>query len=235
VYGQTPESFNEMSANPRLILLPGMTADSRLFRLQRTALPCLSTPDWIEPDSREPLAAYAQRFAQSIGQTGPCFVGGVSFGGMVALEMAAHLRAEACFLVASVRSNRELPWRLQALRHVARIGPNGLGRVAAWSNRWLAPFLRGNTVRELRALSDNGSEFRRWASWAVLAWRPSAESRRVRVYQIHGSADRTLPVRLTRPDVVVHGAGHLLMLTHAETVNEFIRSRIGIENSREER
>lgn len=135
-----------MDVDPPLILLPGMAAGGRLFRLQRAALPCLCTPDWIEPFDREPLTDYAQRFAQSIAPGGRCFVGGASFGGIVALEMAAHLHAEACFLVASVRSDSELPWRLRALRPVARLGPIGLGRVAAWVAQWLAPFLPGASL-----------------------------------------------------------------------------------------
>src|SRR4051794_26086142 len=44
---------------PPIILLPGMAADARLFRLQRAALSGLVTPDWIEPRGREPLGVYA--------------------------------------------------------------------------------------------------------------------------------------------------------------------------------
>ena len=120
-----------MDFDPTLILLPGMAADGRIFRHQRAALPGIRTPDWIEPHDREPLADYAQRFAQAITTCGRCFIGGASFGGIIALEMAAHLQAEACFLVASVRSDRELPWRKRAIRPIAKLGPTGLGRVAS--------------------------------------------------------------------------------------------------------
>src|SRR4051812_8548731 len=113
-----------------IILLPGMAADERLFRLQRAALPALVTPAWIEPRDREPLGVYAARLARCVDPGGPCFIGGASFGGMVALEMAAHLRAEACFLIASVRAARELPWRFRVLRPIARLGPERMGRVA---------------------------------------------------------------------------------------------------------
>jgi pimeloyl-ACP methyl ester carboxylesterase len=215
-----------MDVNPPLILLPGMAADGRLFRHQRAALPCIRTPDWIEPRDREPLADYAQRFAQAITTGGLCFVGGASFGGIVALEMAAHLQAEACFLIASVRSDRELPWRLRALRPVARLGPTGLGRIAAVVALSLAPCLPAVVAGRLKRLSNPQSTFLRWASWAALTWQPSARTRGVRVFQIHGSADRTLPVRHTRPDVVVTGKGHLLPFTHPEAVNEFIRHRL---------
>ena len=110
--------------NPPIILLPGMAADDRLFRLQRDALAGLTIPAWIEPCGREPLIAYAGRLATWIDPGGPCFVGGASFGGMVALEMAVHLRAEACFLIASIRSGRELPWQLR---------PPTTGLARAWA------------------------------------------------------------------------------------------------------
>src|SRR5438874_871766 len=138
---------------PPIILLPGMAADDRLFRFQLAALPSLIIPPWIEPDGRESLGAYARRLARCIDPGGPCFVGGASFGGMVALEMAVHLRAEACFLVASIRSGRELPWRFRVLRPLARLGPQRLGRAAFWAARWLAPSLAEGTAGRLRRLS----------------------------------------------------------------------------------
>jgi pimeloyl-ACP methyl ester carboxylesterase len=213
-------------ADPPLILLPGMAADARLFRFQRRAFPSLLTPDWIEPDNGEPLIEYARRFARRIAPLGGCFVGGASFGGIVALEMAADVQAEACFLVSSVRSDSEFPWRYQALRPITRFGPNGLRKAAAWSSRWLAPLLPAATVGRLRRFSEPRSAFVRWATWAVLSWRASVESQTVRVYQIHGSVDQAFPARRTRPDVLVAGAGHVLVMTHAEVVNEFIRARL---------
>ena len=155
-----------------------------------------------------------------------CFIGGASFGGMVALEMAVHLRTEACFLVASVAFGSRTPLAVPALRPLARLGPQRFGTVAAWVARWPTRLLPEGVVGRLRRLSDPRSAFLRWASWAVLNWRPAPRSGGVRIYQIHGAADRTLPLRYTRPDVVVAGAGHLLPLTHPDAVNEFIRRRV---------
>lgn len=220
------------NTDPPIILLPGMGAGGRLLRLQRDALPSLCTPDWIDPREREPLNIYARRFADRIAPAKQCFVGGVSFGGIVALEMAAHLHAEACFLIASVRSRNELPWPIRMLRPIARLGPNGLGRAATCITRAMAPLLPARALGHLIRLSRPESAFLRWASWAVLTWRPSAELARLRVYQIHGSADRTLPLSNTQPDVIIAGAGHLLPITHPDAISEFIRERLhGCEES----
>jgi pimeloyl-ACP methyl ester carboxylesterase len=42
--------------------------------------------------------------------------------------------------------------------------------------------------------------------------------------QIHGNRDMLLPIKLTKPDVIVEGGGHLLSLTHPNQVNEIIKN-----------
>jgi pimeloyl-ACP methyl ester carboxylesterase len=200
-----------------------MAADERLFEPQRSAFPGLRVPAWIDPLRGESLRAYAVRLARRIDPGRPCFVGGASFGGMVAREMVAHLQAEACFLIGSVRSADELPWWWRAFRPLAVLGPAGLGSAAGFVAAASAPSLPRGAAGRLRRFSRPEAAFVRWASWAALGWRPSAAARRVRVLQIHGAADETLPVRYTRPDVVVPGGGHLLPLTHPTEVNEFLR------------
>jgi hypothetical protein len=57
---------------------------------------------------------------------------------------------------------------------------------------------------------------------AVVNWRPSPGVARTRVFHIHGSEDRVLPVALAKPDVAVPGGSHALPLFHAAAVNAFI-------------
>jgi pimeloyl-ACP methyl ester carboxylesterase len=213
-----------MSAEGTLILLPGMAADVRLFDRLRPLLPQLVASGWIEPRSREPIRSYARRLADGLNPRPPCFVGGVSFGGLVALELAAWLRADACFLISSVRSASELPPWLRVARPLAALGPQGLGDLAHFAAHWSAPLMPAGSARRLEHLAK--AAFLRWASWAALRWSPSAAARRVRVFQIHGALDRTLPVRYTRPEVVVEGAGHLLPLSHPSVLGEFVLSRM---------
>jgi pimeloyl-ACP methyl ester carboxylesterase len=217
-----------MTEGTPLILLSGMAADERLFEPQRSAFPNLRVPAWIEPLPGESLRGYAVRLARRVDPGRPCFVGGASFGGMVGREMAAHLQAQACFLIGSVRSADELPWWRRAFRPLASLGPARLGAAAGFVARTSAPSLPRWAGGRLRRFARPQASFVRWASCAALDWRPCAAARRVPVFQIHGGADRTLPVRYTRPDVVVPGGGHLLPLTHASAVNSFLRQGMAI-------
>lgn len=42
------------------------------------------------------------------------------------------------------------------------------------------------------------------------------------IYHVHGDRDRLIPVRRVKPDRVIAAAGHLLNVTHADAVNDFI-------------
>jgi pimeloyl-ACP methyl ester carboxylesterase len=63
--------------------------------------------------------------------------------------------------------------------------------------------------------------FIRWASAAIFTW-PGLEQLPMPIVHIHGARDRIIPVRRVKPDHVIEGAGHLLNITHAEVVNEFL-------------
>jgi len=212
-----------MATRMPIILLSGMAADGSLFAPQREEFPQLVAPSWIDPLPQESLRHYAGRLARFLDPGCPCIVGGASFGGIVALEMASQLRAEACVLISSVRSPAEFPWWYRLLRPASRLNPATLGSVAGRVAELSASSLPRGAARRLRRLSEPNAAFLRWASWAVLGWQPSPGVRNVRVLQIHGDADRTFPVRFTRPDVVVAGGGHLLTLTHPKIVNQFLQ------------
>jgi pimeloyl-ACP methyl ester carboxylesterase len=205
-----------------IIVLSGMAADERLFAAQLAAFPNLRVQPWIPPLPHESLRGYAKRLAAVVDPGRPCLVGGASFGGVVALEMAQHLDALACILIGSVRSPSGLPRRWRLLRPVAMFGPDALCVLAATTHRLFRRFLNAGTLRRLEKLARPDAAFVRWAMCAVVNWRPSPGVRRVRVFHIHGSEDRVLPVALAKPDVVVPGGSHALPLFHATAVNEFI-------------
>lgn len=213
-----------MTANS-LLLLPGMGADARMFRPQQHAFPELQVAEWIPPEPREAIAHYAERMAQRVTLSPNCCLGGASFGGVVALEMAALLPVKKCILIGSLRSPAGLRWIYPRLRHMS--GLSAFGPRSAEASLWMAGPLCGPTLRGiLRQLADADGRFLSWAVRALLEWNPSANIANVSISQIHGQQDWLLPARLSQADVIVPGAGHLLSLTHWREVNEFIDNKV---------
>ena len=210
-----------------------MAANADVFLPQRLAIPQLRVPAWPRPDPADHLSTYCQRLAAEIDPGRECFVGGASFGGIVALEVARHVNSRACFLIGSVRSPAEIPRRLKGLRPASRLLPlvplvtiqralaaaSGLGR--------------RNKRTHLRAITNQfaaaDAKLLRWSIREFYRWRGVDPG--VPVFHIHGGRDRVFPIGRVSPDETIPSGGHVISLTHARAVTEFLRRHIERDQS----
>ncbi len=219
------------TVSARLILLPGLGADARLFAPQRSAFPRLEVPAWLPHEADESLQQYAERMAAAVNPGAPYYLGGASFGGMVALEMVRHLRPppRAVFLMASGRSGQCIAPHLRYFVRFADFLPQrtfslGQGLTPLFVNKFgrLTPAQR----QWFEAMLDGVSPaFVRWGIAAITDWEGPGELS-VPVHHIHGGDDELIPVERVQPDVVIPGGGHLLNVTHADEVNGFLEKRM---------
>lgn len=142
-----------MGKDVPIILLSGMAADERLFEAQVAAFPNLQVQPWMPPLPGESLRQYAARLAPLVDPGRTCLVGGASFGGVVALELAARLSALGCILIGSIRSPAGLPWQWRLLQPFATFGPETLRVLAGLAARLGRPILSAGRVRRLERLS----------------------------------------------------------------------------------
>lgn len=208
-----------------ILLLPGLGLDERLYASQKIEFPQLSVPPWLTPRWFESLTEYGRRMAESVNPGGPCFVGGMSFGGMVAWEMSRHLDCRGCFLISTIRSPQELPYLARFLAPWAWILPprsDLLGAAAGTAMLWTVGRVFPPKWRQFCVhLSKTRAPILPWACRAVVSWKPSPVT--CPVYQIHGDFDPLLPHGHTQPDVVIPRGGHLLPLTHPFAINDLLR------------
>jgi pimeloyl-ACP methyl ester carboxylesterase len=198
-----------------------MGADARMFRAQQLAFPQLEVATWIAPEPRESLTHYAGRMVERYSPGRDCFIGGASFGGVAALEMACLIQPRACILIGGLRDRAGLPHSYRWLK-----GMSGVTRCAPPAARlglWTIGFALGTVSRGvLRQLSEADGRFLSWATRALLDWQPSPGVDKLNVVQIHGDRDWLLPLRLNCAERIVPQAGHLLSITHPAEVNDFI-------------
>lgn len=216
---------NQATMECPLILLSGMGADARVFAPQLTRFPQLQVPEWIPPTPNESMAEYAKRFASQIDPGKRCYIGGASFGGMIAMEMMQHLDVEGCFLIGSVRKPSELPPVVRALRMIApaaKVFPYGGVKLMLRLARLVFKPILSRSLQSVMMQAENAdSAFMRWAMFALLSWK-TIPNETAPVYHIHGEKDRVLPVRYTSPTHIIPGGGHPISMRHGKAVNEFI-------------
>jgi pimeloyl-ACP methyl ester carboxylesterase len=223
-----------MSCLPRLILLPGLGVDRRLF------LPQMSLPARIEfapalaMQPGESLECYAERLSKTIDAAEPFYLGGVSFGGMLAQEMTRHLRPRAVFAIATCDAARHIK---EPIRLMCHLGPL-LSDAAIAALLPIAPLglrLLGRPNREARRellelLAGTDPNLTRLGAKAIAGW--SLRHRpQMPIYRIHGTDDQVIPAAsVCKPALLVSRAGHVVNVTHSEIVNRFIRRILGADS-----
>ena len=215
-----------------IVFLAGLGVDERLFVRQRPPFPTLVVPRWIEPHPGEALREYSRRMAATISPHPDMILGGVSMGGMVALEMAKILKPRGLVLIGSCQRPNEIFGWIRAVASVARYAPALRGNHMKWIAKMGMPLMgvceRGHREILLQLAEDLSSKFACWAAGAIVDW-PGATPAMCPVLRIHGRRDRMIRCPLesssaNQTTAIVAGAGHVLNLTHAEEVNDAIAS-----------
>lgn len=215
----------------RLILLPGLGADSRQFDPQRAVFTNLHSLRWPPHAEDDTLATYARRIAPLVQPIAPYCLGGSSFGGMIAQELATLLDPppRAVFLVGSARTGHEVAPHLRYFGQFATLFPQRVFEAGQkLTSLYASKFGRLTPEQKdfLAAMvADTVPAFVRWGIGAIVAW-PGVGELPMPVHHIHGADDELIPVKRVRADVVVPGAGHLVNVTHADAVNRFIAERL---------
>lgn len=216
--------------NARLILLPGLGADHRLFADLCSQLPDLEVPPWPELPTTGGIDALAARLAESLRVDGPVVVGGSSFGGFVAMSLAKLVGARAVVLIGSCAHPSEISAGRRWLAGVLGVLPNSMRGGNPIVLDALARFFGAKEAAHRKVfaemLHDSSPEFFSFGLGAIASWEGVELPASTPTFRIHGAVDRILPPGDPAPDLLVAGAGHLLPLTHPGEVGAFVRGAL---------
>jgi len=222
----------------RLILLPGLGADHRLFGPQKRVFrDRLQTPDFIAPTTAaESIGSYAARWAPLLkaeyadkpGGDLPLIIGGASIGGMVAIEMAQAIGAQGVVLIGSARRGDAVPTRARILDLLGKPLPASLTPMLLAVTSLPMALLNELDDDEFKLLKDMADDVDpsvfKWGMGAMADWEFDGDAG-VPVHQIHGAHDRMLPPT-DDADQTIRDGGHLINLTHPQSVNQFIADAV---------
>lgn len=208
-----------------------MGADERLFEAQRHHGLDFDVPVLTTPGRRDTLADYAARIRDQLRLTAPCVVGGVSFGGMLACELARLTGARCALLIASCPNRSGVPAHYRSLEVLSRIIPDFVIRHRASVSGRVFAALECITEEQKQTVMQMSRDVAvpqlRRVARMILEWR-APEVWPMPVHQIHGDSDRIIPLHRVQADEIVAGGGHLINMTHAGQVNAFIESRLAV-------
>lgn len=229
--------MRELTLPGRLILLPGLGSSPAVFEHQRKAFgDRLETPAYIPHRRGESVSAYAKRWASQLrrpNETRPVFLGGASFGGMLAQEMALHMdpKPSVVLLISTARQANKVTAVMQLAELLGRAVPTKsinqlmpLGKLAFA----LREGLDDDDKRRLMK-GDVDPAVTKWASSVAVGWPGfTPPSDYPPTYHIHAKNDWVIkpPSSDTANVELVDSGSHLLHMTHPKTVNRFLFEHI---------
>ena len=205
-----------------LFLISGLGADKRVFDFLDLSAYSIHHVNWIPPRPRESMAAYAARLLPQITSHKPVLIG-VSFGGMIALEIGKLIPVEKVILISSAKSPNAIP---SYFKLIPKLRLEKLVRPASLKKpNEIFFWLFGVTSKEHKALlasimKDTDEIFLTWAIGTITRWDNNISPNHV--IQIHGTKDRILNVR--NADYLVNGGGHLMIVTQAKEVSQILKT-----------
>ena len=207
----------------KIYIFSGLGVDQRVFDNIDFGNLDVEFIDWIEPLKNESLDSYAKRIAQNLTVPNPTLIG-LSFGGMVAVEISKILQTKKIVLIASAKTKSELPeiYQLAGKLKINKLIPNQFLKKQNFITNWFFG-LETKSEKQLlkRILKDTNPNFLNWAINEILNWKNEVQPNNC--FHIHGNKDRIIPVKNVKADFVIENGGHFMTVNKAEEIERIIK------------
>ncbi len=178
---------------------------------------------WITPEAKESIEDYARRMASLISDEEDNILIGLSFGGMLASEIAKLKKIKKVIYISSCKSANEVPsyFKLTGQMGLVNLLP---AQIVKASKPVLYQFLG--------CLSDNEKQmadefinnvdplYLKWSMAAICNWKNKTIPKNH--FHIHGTKDMLLPSKFVQADELIEGGNHLMIMNKAQEVNKLI-------------
>lgn len=204
-------------------MISGLGADHRMFQNLDLKEFDISFIEWRSPSENESITNYAKRLVSQIKHENPVLIG-LSFGGLIAIEISKSIQVEKIILISSMKSKYDIPlyFRIFGKTNLQKVVPFSLLRKINSANNWL--FGAKSDIEKLllkETLENTESSFLKWAVNSIITW--TSEKVPNNVYQIHGTKDRLLPVSKIKNSSRIENGTHFMILEKAEEISGIIR------------
>ena len=210
----------------KVYFISGLGADKRAFGFLNLSFCNPHFITWPVAERTDTLQSYSEKVFQKIHDENGIIIG-LSFGGMLATEIAKRHPGTKVIIISSCKTFHEIPGYLRFWRY--------LPIYKLYSNRFkkLSAFLpskvlgvKGDEQKNVQRqiLSDSNPSFTRWAIDAILKWKNDEVPKNLT--HIHGTDDNLLPYKYVKPNYTIVGGTHLMIMDRGKELSELLQKLI---------
>jgi pimeloyl-ACP methyl ester carboxylesterase len=210
--------------------LSGLGADQRVFQKLKFQGYQPIHIKWLKPEAGESINDYTQRLTTQIKAKKPIIIG-LSFGGIIAVEMSKQIATEKIIIISSTKNQQEIPFYFKMFRWlpIYLLLPT---KFLLWIGQILASwFFSLNSLDDRKLLKailfDTDAHFLKWAIHQIVIWKNELIPENI--YHIHGESDRIFPYRYVHEDFNVKHGGHFMIVSQAEYISNLIQKIVDLD------
>lgn len=207
---------------PTIYIISGLGADKRMFQNYSFDDFNVIHIDWILPLEKETLQNYASRISENITDENAILIG-LSFGGMLSVEISKIKKFKRIFLLSSAKTMFEIPlyYRVLGKLNLLEIIPVSFLK----SVNFLTNFVFGaKTNSEKILLKDiirnTENSFMKWALYQIINWKNKDFEENI--FHIQGNRDLILPHYFVKYDYLIEGGTHFMTLNQSKKIEQII-------------
>jgi hypothetical protein len=214
-----------------IFCISGLGADEKAFSKLNIPGYRLQVIPWLQPQTGESLEQYAARMREGINEADPVLMG-LSFGGMICVEIAKQITIQQIIIISSIKSKNELPFWMKT---VARLKLNKI--VPIRSNYKFTGFIQnhflGISTKEEKAIVAQSRQkantpYIQWSVDKIVNWKNTWQP--PQIIHIHGDKDRMFPIKRINARYVVKDGGHFMIMNKASEVSSIIYRSLNSRN-----
>lgn len=215
----------------KIYLFSGLGADRRVFQLLDLSDYEPIFVEWIIPQKDETIEDYAKKiiFQEDFYQKNqkPILIG-LSFGGMLAIEIAKLIPTEKVVLIASAKTKHEIPFYFRWIGklYLDKIIPAKWLKPSSKMADMIANWFFGakssfdkKILKEI--LKDTNDIFLKWAIGQIIRWKNTTKPKNIT--HIHGTKDKILPIYFVDYEHKITNGGHFMTLNKAEEITRKLK------------
>jgi pimeloyl-ACP methyl ester carboxylesterase len=206
--------------------ISGLGADEKIFTNLHLKGYELRYIPWIRPHKKERIDGYAKRMSEYIKEDSAVLLG-VSFGGMMGIEIAKQMSLHKLIIVSSVKSASEMPrWMKTAGKlKLDKILPTRLHRYTEKIDNARLGVSTKEEKEMVRAYRKSADlVFVDWAITQILNWKNEWQPHNI--IHIHGDRDKIFPVRKINPTCIIKDGTHMMIYNRAGDVGNVIEKEL---------
>ena len=211
----------------KVYFLSGLGADKTVFQFLNLKYCEPVFVSWIQPLQNETLPSYAFRLKDHYKISNDATICGLSFGGMIATEIAKEFSTSNVILISSAKTKYEMPpfYRLGKYFSMHNFAPGPVQRWFMLNIKNLFGLKTPNYIKVYEELIKNADiDFNKWAVTALVNWNNTHIPDNIT--HIHGTTDKILPYKYVKCNYPIKQGGHLMIMEQSSLISELLQDII---------